>query len=64
MLKALTMMSFGSKFQFLLQMCLMMIWVNYVFSMNCDIDNLIGRNCYWTLWTVGLIWLCMMELKL
>jgi len=31
-------MNFGFKFQFLLQMCLMMKLVDFVYSMNCDID--------------------------
>jgi len=48
-------MSFGSKFQFLLQMCLMVKLVDYVSNMNCDIDSLIRKNCFWTLWIVGLI---------
>jgi len=39
-------MSFGSKFQFLLQMCLMMKLVFYISSMNCDIDSLIGKSCF------------------
>jgi len=64
MLKAFIVMNFSSKFQFLLQMCLIMRLVDYISNMKCDIDNLIGKNCFWTLWIVGLIWLCMMKLKL
>jgi len=42
---------------------------DYVSSINCDIHSLIihsliDKNCFWTLWIVVLIWLCMMELKL
>jgi len=47
-------MDFGYKFQFLLQMCLMMKLVDYVSSMNYDIDSLIHKNCFWTLWIVRL----------
>jgi len=33
-----------------------MRYVDYVFGMKYDIDNLFGKNCSWTLWIVGLIW--------
>jgi len=58
-LKAFIMMGFGFKFQFILHMCLMMKLVDYVSSMNNDdVDSLIDKNYFWTLWIVGLVWLC------
>jgi len=57
----MTMVRFGFKFQFLLHRCFMVKLIDYVSNMNCDIDSLIDKNCFWILWR--LIYLCMVELK-
>ena len=64
----------SSDVQALLQILFVMKLVNYIHSINIDIDNLKNKRCFWILWIVNCellyiyiyiyiyIWLCMIEL--
>jgi len=39
-----------TEFQFLLQRCFMIRLIDYLSSMNYDIDSFIHKNCFWILW--------------